>query len=59
MNDGKNTKKINIPIYTIHDPRLSDVQKDTRTMGIVNWRHVAQDRDGWRRATTEVLILLG
>jgi hypothetical protein len=28
-------------------------------MGIVNWRKVAQDRDGWRRATWEVLILLG
>jgi hypothetical protein len=28
-------------------------------MGTVNWRQVAQDRDGWRRATGEELILLG
>ena len=40
-------KKYTIPIYTINDPRLSDVMEDTRTMGIGNWRHVAQDRDGW------------
>jgi hypothetical protein len=30
-----------------------------RKMEIVNWRKVAQDRDGWRKATGEVLILLG
>jgi hypothetical protein len=24
-------------------------------MGIVNWREVAQDRDGWRRATRKSL----
>jgi len=40
-------RKYTIQIYTINDPRLSDVQKDTRTIGIINWRHVAQDRDGW------------
>jgi hypothetical protein len=28
-------------------------------MEIVKWRQVARDRDGWRRATREVLILLG
>jgi hypothetical protein len=28
-------------------------------MEIVNWRQVAQDRNGWRRATREALILLG
>jgi hypothetical protein len=59
----KHTKKSKIQIYTIkdprRDPRLSDVEKDTRTMGIVNWRHVAQDRDGWRRATREALVYLG
>jgi hypothetical protein len=27
--------------------------------GTVNWRQAAEDRDGWRRATREVLILLG
>jgi len=30
-----------------------------RKEGTVNWRQVAQDRDGWRRATGEVLVLLG
>jgi hypothetical protein len=41
----------NIPSqFTSHnDPRISDVEKDTRMMGIVRWRHVAQDRDGERR----------
>jgi hypothetical protein len=36
-----------------------DVENVIRKMGIVNWRHVVQDRDGWRRATMDVLILLG
>jgi len=27
-------------------------------MGIVNWRKLAQDRDGWRRVTWKVFILL-
>jgi hypothetical protein len=36
-----------------------DVQNDIRKMRIVNWRHVAQDKDGQRRATMEALILLG
>jgi len=35
------------------------VENDVRKNGIVNWRQVAQDRDGWRRATGEVLILIG
>jgi hypothetical protein len=56
-------RKYKIPIYTMkdprRDPRLSDVEKGTRTMGIVNWRHVARDRDGWRTATREALILPG
>jgi len=30
-----------------------------RKTGIVNWRQVAQDGDGWRRATGEMLVLLG
>jgi hypothetical protein len=30
-----------------------------RKMEIVNWRKVAQDRDGWRKATGEAHILLG
>jgi hypothetical protein len=28
-------------------------------MGIVNWRQVAQDSNGWRRASREVLSFLG
>jgi len=28
-------------------------------MGIFNYRQGAKDRDGWRRATREVLILHG
>jgi hypothetical protein len=28
-------------------------------MGFLNWRQVGKDRDGWRRATMEALILLG
>jgi hypothetical protein len=28
-------------------------------MQIDNWRQIAQDRDGWRRAMREALILLG
>ena len=32
---------------------------EIRKMGIVNWRKVAQDGDGWRRATMEALVLLG
>jgi hypothetical protein len=36
-----------------------DVENAIRKMGIVNWRQIAQERDGWRRATGEALILLG
>jgi hypothetical protein len=36
-----------------------DVENDIRKLEIVNWRQVAQDRDGWRRATSEALMLLG
>jgi len=39
--------------------RKDYAQSDVRKMGIVNWRKVAQDRDGWRRATGEVLTLFG
>jgi hypothetical protein len=30
-----------------------------RKLGIVIWRKVVHDRDGWRRATRKALILLG
>jgi hypothetical protein len=36
-----------------------DVESNMRKMEIVNWRQVAQDRDGWRRAAREVHVLLG
>jgi len=35
------------------------VENDRRKVGIVDWRQVKQDRDGWRRVTREVLILVG
>jgi len=28
-------------------------------MGIVNWSQIAQDKNGWKRATREALDLLG
>ena len=34
---------------------LHDVENEVREMGIVNWRHTAQDKNGWRRATREGL----
>jgi hypothetical protein len=35
------------------------VENDIRKMGIVNWKEVVQDRDGWKRETRVALILLG
>jgi hypothetical protein len=59
-------RKYTKPTYTISDPKgdrmpngKDDVKNDIRKMGIVNWMQVVQDRDGWRKATREVLILLG
>jgi hypothetical protein len=66
MDDARNTRKIRQD--NLHDKRTKRrpkarwkyyAQNDVRKMGIVNWRKVAQDRDGWRRATGEVLIFLG
>jgi hypothetical protein len=34
-----------------------DVENDIRETGIINWRQVAQDRDGWRRETEEAIII--
>ena len=39
--------------------RKEFAQRDVRKIETVNWRKVAQDRDGWKRATGEVLILFG
>jgi hypothetical protein len=36
-----------------------DVEDKIRKMGVVNWRKVVQDTDGWRRATGKAHILLG
>jgi hypothetical protein len=36
-----------------------DVENDVKKIGSVNWRQVAQDRDGWRSVIGEALILLG
>jgi len=38
--------------------RKYDVENDTRKIGIVTWEQIAQDRDGWRRAIGEKLVLL-
>jgi len=35
-----------------------DVENGIRKIGIVNWIEVAQDRDGWRRATGRRLSFL-
>jgi hypothetical protein len=35
------------------------VENDIKKMGIVSWREVKQDRDGWGKVTREVLILVG
>jgi hypothetical protein len=39
--------------------RRKYAQNDVRKMGIVNWRKVAQERDGWRIENVEVLVLFG
>ena len=65
LNDARNTKKIYQPnsnqqrhTGTPEAKWKYDVQSDIRQMGIVNWSPLAQDTDGWRRATGEALILL-
>jgi hypothetical protein len=35
-----------------------DVENDIKNIGIVNWRQVTQDRDGWRRAKRRSLYFL-
>jgi hypothetical protein len=66
LDDARNTKKIYQATLHKQGPKgrpktrwKDDVEDDLTKMGIVNWRQVAQDRDRWRRATREVLILLG
>jgi hypothetical protein len=66
MDDARNTKKI--IKANLHQKRRkrrlkargkNDVANVIREMRIVNWRQGAQDRDGWRTATREALILFG
>jgi hypothetical protein len=66
MDDARNTKKIYKT--NLNQKHLKgrpntkwkdDVESDIRKMGIVSWRQVAQDRDGWRRANRQEVILLG
>jgi len=66
MDGARNTKKI--IKANLHEKRRKrrltargkdDVANDIREMRIVNWRQGAQERDGWRTATTEALILFG
>jgi len=65
MDDARNTKKANQASLHQQQPTgrckakwKDDVENDIK-MEIVNSREVAQDRDGWRRATGETLVLLG
>jgi hypothetical protein len=64
--DARNTKKIHQVI--LHSKRLQlrsrsrmkgDMERDIRKMEIVNWRQLVQDRERWKRATSETLNLLG
>jgi hypothetical protein len=36
-----------------------EAENDIRKMRIDNWKQIAQDTNGWRRATREALIPLG
>jgi hypothetical protein len=63
--DDQTPRKYTKPTFTKKRPKRrpkarwkDDVENDIRKMGFVNWRQVAQDRDGWNRATREVLIFL-
>ena len=65
MDDARKTKKIyQTDLHKKKDLKGEEetesyVKNDRRNTGIAKWRQVAQDRDGWRRATREGLILLG
>jgi hypothetical protein len=65
MDDARNTKKIYQANLYQKRPKgrpkarwKNYVQNDVRKMGNVNWRQVEQERNEWRRATGEALILL-
>jgi len=66
MDDARNTKKIyQANLYKKKQPKVrpkarwkGEEENDKRKMGIVNWRQVPHDWNGWRRAMGEPLILL-
>ena len=35
------------------------MDNDVRKVAIVNWSQITQDKNGWKRATREALVLLG
>jgi hypothetical protein len=66
MHDARKAKKIYQA--SLHDKRpkrtpktrwKDDAENDIRKMGIVNWKQVAQDSVGWRRATGDAFNVLG
>jgi hypothetical protein len=66
MDDARNAKKIYQTSLHKKRPKgrpkarwKDEVENDIRKMQIDNLRQIAQDRDGWTRATREALILLG
>jgi len=50
------TMKSKYKLQNDNFPSSNDNENAIRKMGIVNWRQVAQDMDGGRRATRELLI---
>ena len=68
MHDRKNIKLAiqfclrYVVLFLVIERRLdgwADVKNGVRYMGIVNWRQVTQDRDGWRRDNGEAFVFLG
>jgi hypothetical protein len=66
MDDAANKKEIHQASLRQKRTRVrpnagwkDNVENVIRKMGIVNERKVAQDKDGWRRATRKALILFG
>jgi len=64
MDDARNTRIVYQAIFHQKQPKgrpktrwKDDVENDIRKMGIVKCRQVAQDRDEWRKAPREALML--
>ena len=66
MHDARNTKNKyqaslppkKRPKWRLKTTGKDDVDNDIRKMGILDWREVVEDRNGWRRGTRETLTLL-